>query len=155
MVVEGDRIRRPAPRAVSRRLPRGARRVDLGGLTLLPGLIDCHVHLLSQSDPSRRSTPSDSRDRYYRGIPWARRTLEARITTARDAGMTPAGMRDAIAEGLFPGPRLQVSVNIVSQTGGHGDATLGQRPRPARSPRRTCRAASPTARMRCARWSGR
>jgi imidazolonepropionase-like amidohydrolase len=122
VVISGDRIEKVGA-AKSVTLPRGARRVDLGGLTLLPGLMDCHVHLLSHV----RSVEDEHNERLalrtYRGMQWARKTLECGVTTARDAGMTPAGMRDAIAEGLFPGPRLQVAVNIVSQTGGHGDAT--------------------------------
>jgi imidazolonepropionase-like amidohydrolase len=123
VVVDGERIVTAGP-ARGAKIPRGARRVDLAGTTLLPGLIDCHVHLLSHVRPVQEEHSERLAQRHYRGMPWARATLDCGITTARDAGMTPAGMRDAIAEGLFPGPRLQVAVNIVSQTGGHGDATL-------------------------------
>jgi imidazolonepropionase-like amidohydrolase len=123
VVVEGDRLASVGA-ARTARLPRGARRIDLAGLTLLPGLMDCHVHLLSHVRPVQEEHSERLAHRHYRAMPWARATLDAGITTARDAGMTPAGMRDAIEEGLFPGPRLQVAVNIVSQTGGHGDATL-------------------------------
>jgi imidazolonepropionase-like amidohydrolase len=98
--------------------------VELGGLTLLPGLIDCHVHLLTESRPVEVEHSERLSERFYRGIPFARRTLEAGVTTARDAGMTPAGMRIAIDDGIFPGPRLRVSVSILSQTGGHADWTL-------------------------------
>jgi len=106
------------------RLPRGVRRVDVSGLTLLPGLIDCHVHLMSELRPVQEEHSERLSERLYRGIPYAKATLDAGITTARDAGMTPAGMRIAIDDGIFPGPRLKVAVNIVSQTGGHGDWTL-------------------------------
>jgi imidazolonepropionase-like amidohydrolase len=123
IVAEGARLVSVGP-AGKVRLPRGARRIDLAGLTVLPGLIDCHVHLLAHIRPVQEEHSERLSHRLYRGIPWARKTLEAGITTARDAGMTPAGTREAINEGIFPGPRLQVSVNIVTQTGGHGDFTL-------------------------------
>jgi imidazolonepropionase-like amidohydrolase len=123
VVIDDDRIAWAGP-SQGAKLPRGATRVDLGGLTVLPGLIDCHVHLLSHIRPTGEEHAERLSQRLYRGIPLARQTLEAGVTTARDAGSTPAGMRLAIDEGIFPGPRLQVSVSIVSQTGGHGDWTL-------------------------------
>ncbi len=123
VVVDGERIVAAGP-ASSVKLPRGARRLDLGGLTLLPGLIDCHVHLLTESRPVEVEHSERLSERMYRGIPFAKRTLDAGVTTARDAGMTPAGMRIAIDDGIFPGPRLKVSVSILSQTGGHADWTL-------------------------------
>lgn len=101
-----------------------ARRVDVSGLTMMPGLIDCHVHLLSEARPVQVEHSERLSERLYRGIPFARRTLDAGVTTARDAGMTPAGMQIAIDDGIFPGPRLRVAVNIVTQTGGHGDGTM-------------------------------
>ena len=123
VVIDDDRIAWAGP-SRGAKLPRAATRVDLGGQTVLPGLIDCHVHLLSHIRPTGDEHGERLSQRLYRGIPLARQTLEAGITTARDAGQTPAGMRLAIDEGIFPGPRLQVSVSIVSQTGGHGDWTL-------------------------------
>jgi len=123
VILEGERIRAAGP-ASTTAVPAGARRIDLGGLTLLPGLIDCHVHLLTESRPIQVEHAERLAERLYRGIPFATATLNAGITTARDAGMTPAGMRTAIDDGLFPGPRLRVSVSILSQTGGHADWTM-------------------------------
>jgi imidazolonepropionase-like amidohydrolase len=123
ILVEDGRIT-AVGRGEAIRLRGEVQRVDLGGLTVLPGLIDSHVHLVSEIRPTQVEHSERLSERMYRGIPFARRTLEAGVTTARDAGMTPAGMRIAIDEGIFPGPRLLVSVNIVSQTGGHGDWTL-------------------------------
>ncbi len=123
VLVDGGRITAVGPAATTT-LPADASRVDLGGLTLLPGLIDTHVHLLTETRPLQDEHSERPSQRLYRAIPFARRTLEAGITTARDAGMTPAGMKLAIEEGIFPGPRMQVAVNIVSQTGGHGDTTM-------------------------------
>ena len=123
VLVADGRIARAQPSHVAR-VPRGARHVDLSGLTLLPGLIDCHVHLLSELRPVHEEHSERLSERLYRGIPYAKATLDAGVTTARDAGMTPAGMRIAIDDGIFPGPRLKVAVNIVTQTGGHGDWQL-------------------------------
>jgi len=123
VVIAGDRIVSAGP-AAGATLPRDARRVDLGGLTLMPGLIDCHVHLLTESRPVQVEHSERLSERLYRALPFARRTLDAGVTTARDAGMTPAGLRIAIDDGVVPGPRLKVSVSILSQTGGHADWTL-------------------------------
>ena len=95
--------------------------IDLAGLTLMPGLIDAHVH------PSTAEVIED----YQRPLPTSLRAQYARIeleamlrrgfTTARDAGGCDAGYRTAIERGLIDGPRLLVSGKALSQTGGHGD----------------------------------
>ncbi len=126
LVFEGERIV-----ALGRRrdvtIPAGATVYEGEGLTLLPGLIDCHVHLAVESgllmDLARMLMTPPSLGLLY-AVPNARATLEAGITTARDAGLAPAGVKMAIERGLFPGPRLLVSVSILSQTGGHGDHTM-------------------------------
>src|SRR5947207_14455035 len=83
IVVEGDRLAAVGP-AAKTRIPRGAPRVDLSGLTVLPGLIDCHVHLLAHIRPVQEEHSERLSHRAYRGIPWARKTLEAGVTTAPD-----------------------------------------------------------------------
>lgn len=95
--------------------------VDLGGLTLMPGLIDAHVHASAAEvieDPAR-PMPTSLRAQH------ARIELEAMLrrgfTTARDAGGCDVGIRMAIEQGLIDGPRLLVSGKALSQTGGHGD----------------------------------
>ncbi len=123
VVMRNDRITAAGP-ASSVNPPRDAARIDVGGLTLLPGLIDCHVHLLTESRPIQVEHAERLSERLYRGIPFAEATLDAGVTTARDAGMTPAGMRTAIDAGIFRGPRLRVSISIASQTGGHADWTM-------------------------------
>ena len=130
VVVEDGRLTAVGSGAAVR-LRRDARRVDVGGTTLLPGLIDSHVHLVAEIRPTQVEHSERMSERFYRGIPFAKATLDAGVTTARDAGMTPAGMRIAIDDGIFPGPRLVVSVNILSQTGGHGDWTLASGLNPA------------------------
>src|SRR5215471_20722720 len=101
-------------------VPRDAARVDAEGLTLLPGLIDCHVHLRSRGNgrdlEEQLSTPPSLY--LLQTVPAARQTLEAGFTAVRDAGGTPAGVRMAVERGLIPGPRLQVAVTALSQTGG-------------------------------------
>jgi imidazolonepropionase-like amidohydrolase len=94
-------------------------------MALLPGLIDCHVHLTGQwgYDLLRSLVTPPSLSLLY-AVPNARATLEAGITTARDAGGTPAAVKLGIERGLFPGPRLLVAVSFLSQTGGHGDGYM-------------------------------
>lgn len=99
----------------------GDERIDLHGETLLPGLIDVHVHAaLSSVDPlARRSTPFS-----YEFHATARnlaRLLDCGITTARDAGGTDLGTVMAIRDGLIAGPDLRIAITMLSQTGGHAD----------------------------------
>jgi imidazolonepropionase-like amidohydrolase len=111
--------------AVGERLPVGDDpSVDCSGLFLSPGIFDCHLHVaLSMLDIGEAlSTPVTQ---------WAleaarnaRRTLEAGVTFVRDLAGADAGIRDSIARGYVPGPTLQVSVVLISQTGGHGDGFL-------------------------------
>jgi imidazolonepropionase-like amidohydrolase len=98
---------------------------DLGDVTLLPGLIDCHTHLvggeeLSPDEDLRQSAPRAALE----GANNARRTLEAGFTTVRDLGsrdLADVALRDTIASGRLPGPRMLVAVKSLSSTGGHGD----------------------------------
>src|SRR5579872_282713 len=124
LVFEGERILAAGPHE-SVTIPRGASVIEAEGRTLLPGLIDCHVHLGGRwgYDLLRGFMTSPSLSLLH-AVPNARATLEAGITTARDAGLTPAGVKQAIEQGLFPGPRLLVAVSILTQTGGHGDGFL-------------------------------
>ena len=105
-------------------VPRGAEVIDAGELTVMPGLIDCHVHLASSpmSMQERLLTPYSLF--VAQALAHARLTLESGFTTVRDASGTPRGVKLAIERGLFPGPRLRISVNALSQTGGHGDQTM-------------------------------
>jgi imidazolonepropionase-like amidohydrolase len=95
--------------------------VDCAGATVLPGLVDCHVHLLfSGVDPLKvLQTPFSYP--YYQAVGNLRATLACGITTVRDAGGADLGVKQAVADGLLPGPRVQIAVGMLSQTGGHGD----------------------------------
>ena len=94
------------------------------GRTLLPGLFDCHVHVgITHVDLWRLAHQPVS----YRVLDAARNlaaTLDAGITSVRDAGGADLGIRQARDEGLVRGPRIQVSLAMISQTGGHGDDWL-------------------------------
>ncbi|TDB88447.1 amidohydrolase family protein [Actinomadura sp. KC216] len=106
--------------------PRGVRTIDGRGGTLLPGFFDCHVHLGMSSDRSvvEEALMTDPVLRMLQTADRLRRTLDSGVTSARDLGALPAGFRHAVASGLVQGPRLQVSVGIISHTGGHADTTL-------------------------------
>lgn len=104
-------------------VPAGAVRVDAAGLTVLPGLIDCHVHLCVAGNgvvlaEMLASPPSLT---LLSAVVACRNTLDAGFTTVRDAGATPAAVRLAVERGHFPGPRMQLAIQILSQTGGHAD----------------------------------
>src|SRR5215469_8000000 len=122
VLIDGGRVLAAGPRDRVA-VPADAARVDAEGLTLLPGLIDCHVHLRSRGNgrdlAEQLATPPSLW--WLNAVPAARATLEAGFTAVRDAGGTPAGVRMAIERGFFPGPRLKVAVTALSQTGGHTD----------------------------------
>jgi imidazolonepropionase-like amidohydrolase len=122
VLIDGGRVL-AAGRRDQVHVPADAERVDAEGLTLLPGLIDCHVHLRSRGNGRDLAEQLQTPPSLWvlNAVPAARATLEAGFTAVRDAGGTPAGVRMAIDQGLFPGPRLKVAVTGLSQTGGHTD----------------------------------
>jgi imidazolonepropionase-like amidohydrolase len=106
----------------------GAELIDLSQKTVLPGLIDMHVHFYSSGYPlqARLEGPTlDLEDRFAHAAVNARRTLEAGFTTVRDLGGEPRGiraLRDAVARGDLPGPTIVNAGEMISVTAGHGDA---------------------------------
>ncbi len=113
--------------------PADAPVVDAAGLTAMPGLIDCHVHLGGEHQALHDGVQVSYSEFVGRMLRTGREFLEAGVTTARDAGGATAGVKRMFARGDFPGPRLQVSISPLSITGGHGD---GQTPSGDRSQRR-------------------
>ena len=122
VVVEDGRVRSSGRRETVS-VPTDAEKVDATGLTLLPGLIDCHVHLCSPGTgidfAERVMTPPSVG--LLRAVVSCRKTLDAGFTTVRDAGGAPNGLRIAVERGYFPGPRMLLAIQILSQTGGHAD----------------------------------
>ena len=125
ILVEGERIRAVG---ASVEHPQGAKVIDLGDVTLLPGLIDSHVHLFLHPGAEDLQTVEES-------VPWrtilaeqaAKADLLAGFTAERDMGTEGAGsadtaVRNAINQGLIPGPRMRVSGNAIDILGGHEDA---------------------------------
>ncbi|WP_109471973.1 metal-dependent hydrolase family protein [Ornithinimicrobium cavernae] len=102
----------------------GVEVVDATGHTLTPGFIDAHVHLMVQNIGGLDTILKPFSLPFYESVGYMERTLRAGITTARDAGGADLGLKTAQATGLVAGPRLRISVNIIGQTGGHGDHML-------------------------------
>jgi imidazolonepropionase-like amidohydrolase len=126
VIVQGDRIT-----AVGARLqvPPDAQVIELGEVTLLPGLIDAHTHLTFEGsgdwyrDEVTGLLRSPAEQSHYAAL-YARRTLQAGFTTVRDLGssdLVDVGLRNAIAAGIAEGPRMLVSVHALGATGGHMD----------------------------------
>jgi imidazolonepropionase-like amidohydrolase len=122
VVVEDGRIKEVAANGAVGPLPGRVTTFDLAGRTLMPGLTDAHVHICAVTenitDQHRHYPPS-----YIaaRAMKRAEECLLQGFTTVRDAGGADYGFRLLLEEGHFPGPRLLVSGNYISQTGGHGD----------------------------------
>jgi imidazolonepropionase-like amidohydrolase len=121
VIIEDDRILSAKSRGA---VPRGAQVIEAEGLTLLPGMIDTHVHFMFDGNNIVESLMTPYALRLYQAVPRAATTLDGGVTTVRDAGHAPAGLKTAIAQKIFPGPRMQVAITILSQTGGHGDQTM-------------------------------
>ena len=125
VLVQGERI---VEAGVSVKHPTGAETIDLGDTTLMPGLIDAHIHLFLHPGAEDLQTVVESvPQRTIIALSAAKADLMAGFTAERDMGTEGAGsadtaVRNAIDGGLFPGPRLRISGNAVDILGGHEDA---------------------------------
>jgi imidazolonepropionase-like amidohydrolase len=126
IVVQGNKIQAVGGAAS---LPADAQVIDLGDATLLPGFIDAHVHLSHESGPNwyldfYHDVMRFPAEQAHYGAHYAKLTLEAGFTTVRDVGSQDylaLGLRNAIAAGVIPGPRMLVSNYAIGATGGHAD----------------------------------
>jgi len=130
VLVEGDRIRQVGPAAsITNEFGRGATVIDLGNSTLLPGLVDCHNHILG--NPKDQSPTADLRMSSPEQTLWGLHNLQIWLahgfTALRDAGESDLAygqlaLRNSINQGLVQGPRIVSAGSFISLTGGHGDA---------------------------------
>ncbi len=133
IVVVGDRVQSVGPSTTLRaggQAPAGAATIELGDVTLLPGLIDAHTHNLLEPD-DEVTAPVLTKSQAYRaieGVSAVKKNLEAGFTTMRDldsegAGFADVALRDAINKGVVPGPRLLVATYALTITAGHMNLT--------------------------------
>jgi imidazolonepropionase-like amidohydrolase len=131
ILIHDDRIVGVEPGFVT---PAGAEVVDLSHSTVLPGLIDCHVHLTGQNDggnPVAEHVTRTEFDSAVRSTAYARNTLLAGFTSVRDVGANTevvVALKRAIQAGVVEGPRMWVSGSPLGPTGGHNDQTNGLDP---------------------------
>jgi imidazolonepropionase-like amidohydrolase len=120
VVVEGERILEVGPGLD------GDEGVDVSGRTLLPGMFDCHIHLVLRHEDldELRVMHEPFSYRFFQIAKNLRTTLALGITTVRDAAGADLGLKRAVEDGVLVGPRMQISVNMLSMTGGHADAWL-------------------------------
>jgi imidazolonepropionase-like amidohydrolase len=95
--------------------------VDVRDRTIMPGLFDCHTHVTISNVDLWGAAQRPFSLQFYEAARNLQATLAIGITTIRDAGGADLGIRQAVEDGLIAGPRLQISIVMLSQTGGHGD----------------------------------
>jgi imidazolonepropionase-like amidohydrolase len=124
VVIDGDSIVAAGSESAVK-WPASARVLNAEGKTVLPGFIDCHAHLIAyEYDLEKRLTTPASLT-VLKTAENLRTTLEAGVTTVRDAAGVDAGIKMAVEQGIVPGPRLFVSIVILAQTGALWDLHLG------------------------------
>ncbi|WP_170006172.1 metal-dependent hydrolase family protein [Bacillus fonticola] len=98
--------------------------VDAQGGFILPGLIDTHVHLMFEIGKLEERLMTPFSLKFYQAMQYMERTLNAGVTTVRDAGGADAGVRQAVENKMVQGPRMQISITALTTTGGHGDSWM-------------------------------
>jgi imidazolonepropionase-like amidohydrolase len=102
----------------------GDEQIDVSGLTILPGFFDCHVHVMASGVDLVRRLQRPFSYQFFQAARNLEATLDCGITTVRDAGGADLGVQRAVEDGVIDGPRMQISISALSQTGGHGDGWL-------------------------------
>jgi imidazolonepropionase-like amidohydrolase len=121
VLIEDSHIREVGPASAIRLPDRNITRIDAGGGFILPGFIDAHVHMWHYDFDIMREVTDPLSLNFFRAIGNMRRTIEAGVTTVRDAGGSDLGMKMAVDKGMVVGPRMQISITVLSTTGGHID----------------------------------
>jgi imidazolonepropionase-like amidohydrolase len=98
--------------------------VDATGTTLVPGLFDCHTHVMMSGVDLLKYLSKPFSLAFFEAVGNLRTTVECGITSVRDAGGADLGVAEAVRRGLVVGPRMQISITPLSQTGGHGDGWM-------------------------------
>ncbi len=108
------------------RLPHrdGDEEIDAKGGYILPGLIDTHVHVTGEGSDIIGMMTTPFSYMFYKTIGYLRNTLNCGVTSVRDAGGADLGIKQAVEDGLIAGPRMQISISVISTTGGHGDTYM-------------------------------
>lgn len=123
VLIKNNTIQRVGPKN-SIKIPKGTDILDAGGGFIMPGFIDAHIHVMANGF-NREDTIYDPLSFYfYRAVENLRLTLDAGVTSVRDAGLADAGVKMAVEKGIIKGPRLQICVTPLSITGGHFDFWL-------------------------------
>jgi len=99
----------------------GDEQVDCTGKWLSPGFFDSHVHVMMDGVDRMRQLSTPFSLSFYVAALNLKKTLDVGVTSVRDAGGADLGVKEAVDRGLIPGPRMQVAISMLTQTGGHGD----------------------------------
>ncbi|MDE3216741.1 MAG: amidohydrolase family protein, partial [Gemmatimonadota bacterium] len=124
VLIRDDRIAAVGRLASLQRPASAVTEIDAGGGTIMPGLIDAHVHLTVQLEGMIQYATTPFSLNFYLALVYLRRTLDAGITSVRDAGGADLGLKRALEMGLVDGPRMLISIVPLSITGGHLDFWL-------------------------------
>lgn len=100
------------------------REIDAGGGYILPGFIDTHVHLMLEGVNIARDMVTPFSLRFFNAVKYMKNTINAGVTSVRDAGGADAGVKQAVETGVVLGPRMQISISVLTITGGHADGWM-------------------------------
>jgi len=124
LLIKDNRIRAVGA-ADSLSLPNQATtEIDAGGGYILPGFIDTHVHLMLEGVNIARDMVTPFSMRFFNAVKYMKNTVNAGVTSVRDAGGADAGVKQAVESGVVLGPRMQISISVLTITGGHGDGWM-------------------------------
>ena len=119
LLIRGERIEAVAPQE-DMPCPEGAEKLDVKGFTVMPGLIDCHEHMATMPGGMQERATIPQSLAVLKTAAIMKDTLLGGFTAIRDAGGLDVGLKLGVEQGLIQGPRIKISVNMLSQTGGHG-----------------------------------